>query len=555
MATNKLNRTRGLFSGLILAAYIFSACSPRPTNLTETRPIVMIASDQPGPADPAENWSFGGAAYLPQVYDTLFRFVGEKAPKLEPLLAAEIPSLENGGVTRFGVGFTGKLKPHLTFHDGSPLNAAAVVFSYQRIQSLKLGPNGISADWIEQVERVDDLTVRFTLKQPFADFLNSMGSMWGNYIVNPVVVNQHLKPDPAAGGELDQGHAWLLEHDAGSGPYTLAAVDHDANQITLQRYPAYWGGWSNSHPVGKLVIRWLADANAARALLEKGQADILVNPPAEDFAALSGAAGFASQKSPSIMQYYLGLNGSQKPLDDVRVRQAMQYSFDKERMIHEIFKDNMLPMTSAVGPGYPETLPAQSQFSFDLEKASVLLKEAGYENGFDLTINVVHLWPNDSAVVEAWKVDLAKIGVKVQIHEVNADEWSKAWFDRCAAGSTPGLGQISTMTVGGDYPSAWEVLAQVYPTPRLGGGQCSAVYINNPLINNLSNKLVTTFEPKSRQALFQSLYDALAEDSGAIWIGQAVDTLILRSSLRGYRYFFSMGGNYIPLAEMTLQEN
>ncbi len=530
---------------MLIALLLLSACAPAPAALVEARPVVMIASDQPGSADPAENWSFGGAAYLPQVYDTLFRFVGEKAPRLEPLLAAEIPSIDNGGITRFGLVYTVKLKPRLTFHDGSPLNAAAVVFSYQRTQSLKLGPNGITADWIERVEALDDLTVRFTLKQPFADFLNSMGSTWGNYILNPKLVAQH------AGA--DQGHTWLLDHDAGSGPYTLASFDHGANQIVLKRHPAYWGGWTNPRPIGQLTIRWLSDPALARAQLENGQADILVNPPAADFAALSSANGFASQKSPSIMQYYLGLNGSQKPLDDARVRQALQYSFNRAEVIGGIFQNNILAMESAVGPGYPESLPAKAQYPFDLEKARALLQEAGYADGFDLTVNLTHTWPNDSAVAAQWKADLARINVRLQVREVDPAAWSKAWFEQCDPAAA-GLGQVSTMAVGGDYPSAWEVIAQVYPTPRLGGGQCSAVYINNPLVNTLSNNLVTTFEPKSRQALFQSLYNALAEDGGAIWIGQAVDTLILRTNLRGYSYFFSMGGNYIPLPAMTVVE-
>jgi peptide/nickel transport system substrate-binding protein len=531
-------------------AWAITACTPAASSVPvkETRPIVMIASDQPGSADPAENWSFGGAAYLPQVYDTLFRFVGESSPRLEPLLAAEIPSVENGGITRFGLVYTIKLKPRLKFHDGSPVNAAAVIYSYQRTKDLQLGPNGITADWIDQMEAVDDLTVRFTLKQPFADFLNSMGSMWGNYIINPALVKQHIQ-------EEDQGHAWLLDHDAGSGPYILVSFDHNVNEITLQRAPNYWGGWAgNAKPIGKMVVRWLADPAGARAQLEGGQADIIVNPPSADFAALSGAESFFSKKNPSIMQYYFSLSGALKPLDDVRVRQALQYSFNRGQVISAIFHDNILPMTSAVGPGYPESLPAKNQYPFDLQKASSLLKDAGYGKGLEITINVAHLWPNDSAVVDDWKADLAKIGVTLKTHEITPDAWSKIWFDQCGRDAPVDFGQISAMAVGGDYPSAWEVIAQVYPTPRLGGGACSAVHINNPLINNFSSNLVTTFETKSRQALFQSLYDAIAEDSGAIWIGQAVDTIVMSSELQGYQYYFSMGGNYIPLAQMTVAE-
>jgi len=527
----------------ILVACISSA--PQADDPTSRRPLVMIASDQPGSADPAENWNFGGAAYLPQVYDTLFRFSGEKSPKLVPSLAAEIPTVENGGISKFGLVYTIKIKPRLTFHDGSPVNADAVIYSYERMKALNLGVNGITADWIDRMEKVDNLTVRFTLKQPFADFLNSMGSMWGNYIVSPKTVTQHVKGQ-------DWGHAWLQQHDAGSGPYTLESIDSGGSEVTLTRYPKYWGGWTSAIPIEKVIVRWLSDPAQARPLLEKGEADIVVNLPAADYATLENTSMFVNHKYPSIMQYYLGMNGSQEPLADARVRQALHYSFNTDRVIQEIFKGNMVKMNAAVGPGYPDSYPAKTQYSFDLEKAKELLKEAGISNGFVLNVNVLHFWPNDTAVVKLWQADLAKIGVKLNIQEMDGSAWSSIWFDQCAASSDPTMGEISTMAVGGDYPSAWEVLAQVYPTPRLGGGKCSAVYVDNPLVNNLFTNLANTTDPAFRQTLFQNLYDTVAEDDAAIWIGQAVDLVTLRDAVQGYQYSFALGGNYIPLTQMSL---
>ena len=109
-----------------------------------TRPMVIIASDDPGSADPAENWNFGGAAYLPNVYEGLFRFVGSSSPKMEPWLAAEIPTVENNGISSDGLTYTIKLKTNAKFHDGSPVNADAVVYSLQRIEALQKGANGVS---------------------------------------------------------------------------------------------------------------------------------------------------------------------------------------------------------------------------------------------------------------------------------------------------------------------------------------------------------------------------------------------------------------------------
>ena len=167
-----------LLVGLILASMLLTGCGVNKPN----RPIVIIASDQPGPADPAENWTFGGAAYLPLVYESLYRFKGEKSPSLELGLAADFPKVSADGLV-----YTISLKPNLTFHDGSMLNADAVLYSYERIKALNKGANGITADWIASMQKVNDTAVSFTLKAPFADFPTTLGSVWGNYIVNPKV--------------------------------------------------------------------------------------------------------------------------------------------------------------------------------------------------------------------------------------------------------------------------------------------------------------------------------------------------------------------------------
>ncbi len=541
-----MRKSFGLLSLLALIA-LLAACGTTPTAAPTvqavTRPLVIIASDQPNSPDPAENWAFGGSAYLPHVYEGLFRYVGESAPQLEPVLAAEIPTTANGGISADGLIYTIKLKPNAKFHDGSPVNADAVIYSYERIKALNFGANGITAEWVTKFEKVDDLTVRFTLKEPFADFLNSMGSAWGNYIVNPVVARANEK-------EGDWGHAWLLDHDAGSGPYTLAAFDRAANTITLERFKDYWGGVPSTAPE-KVIIRWITEPATARALLEKGEADVWVNPPTTDFQALSGKAGFTAGKYPGIMQYYLGFNNSVEPLNNVKVRQALQYSFNTDKIIADIFGGTLAKMSAVVGPGYPDVYPAKTQYPFDLDKARALLKEAGYESGLELTVNALHFWPNDTAVLEFWQADLAKIGVKLNIQETDQGAWSTAWFNECTAGTAPNIGQLSTMGVGGDYPSAWEVAWQVFPSDR-PGTQCSPVYLSDPQINALFHQIAQTVDPAARKTLFQQLYDTLGEQVPALWIGQALDLVVVRDSVQGYSYTFSLGGNYVPLTQVTL---
>ena len=541
--------------GVLLLISILAACGgPAPTTAPEvkattappvvTRPIVIIASDDPGSADPAENWNFGGAAFLPQVYESLFKFVGETSPKIAPSLASEIPTVENGGISSDGLTYTIKLNADAKFHDGSPVNAEAVIYTFERLKSLKFGLEGLAANNIDKVEQVNATTVKFTLKQPFSDFVNALSSVWGSYIVNPKVA----KANEVNG---DFGHEWMKEHDAGSGPYILASYDTANKTITLERFADYWGGWTNPNPIEKAIIRRLAEQSGARPLLEKGDADVVINLPATDYAALEKATGFVSKKFPSIMQYYIALNGSVKPLDNVLVRQALQYSFNTDTVISDIFLGTLVKMDAAVGPGYPDVYPAKTQYGFDLEKAKSLLKEAGYENGFEITVNSIGAMPNDTTVLEFWQADLAKIGVTLKIQQVDWGTFDSTWF-RCKATAESTIGQIAALGVGGDYPSAWEVLAQVYPTPRLSGDPCSVVYLDNATINDLFQKIGKATNPGERKTLFQSIYDAIADDAGAIWLGQGADLVTMRDVVQGYQYYFSRGGNYLPLAEMSL---
>jgi peptide/nickel transport system substrate-binding protein len=532
-----------VLSILLVLTLALSACAPKSTPVE--RPVIILASDQPGSADPAENWTFGGAAYLPHIYDGLFRYVGSTSPKLTPLLATEIPTEENGGISDDGMVYTIKLRHDASFHDGSPVNADAVVYSYERIKALQLGANGITADWAESIEKVDEFTVKFTLSQPFADFLNSMGSVWGNYIVNPVVA----KANEQSG---DWGHAWLMEHDAGSGPYVMASVDPEQNTITLERYNDYWGATNARGNIDTAIIRWGTEPASARSMLEKGDADAWVNPQAPDYTAIQALEGMTAIKYPSIMQYYLALNGSIEPLTDPKVRQALQYTFNTDTVISDIFNDTLTRMEAAVGPGYPDVYAAATQYTYDLEKAKTLLKEAGYENGFELTANMMGFFPNDAAVLEYWQADLAKVGITLTIQEMDGGVFGTAWFTDCTADTSPNIGQVSALGVGGDYPSAWEVAAQVFPVPRLGGAKCSAVYIDDARVNELFTSIAGETSADARAPLFQELYDTLAEDAGAIWIGQALDLVVYRNALSGYEYYFSMGGNYLPLDKMTL---
>jgi len=505
-------------------------------------------------AEPADDWDWQAPAFLGQIYEGLFRPKGEMNPTIDTWLAAEIPSKENGGISADGLVYTVKLKPGIKFHDGSPLNAAAVIYSYERTKALKFGVSGVTANWIDKMEAVDDLTVKFTLGKPFADFLKSMTSPWGNSIVNPAITKAH--EGKLGDGSPDWGYNWLITdaNEAGSGPYKFTSKDATLKQITLDRDPNYWGGWQGDKFIDKVIIRWDVPSATARLMLEKGDADYAPNLAASDFAALEKTTGVVTAKYQDTMQYYLGFNNSSKQLTDVHVRQALLYSFNYDQVIKDIFLDNLSPMTTAVGPGYPEVYTPQTVYTYDLEKAKALLAQAGYSSAkpLDLTINILPAFGEAQAVAEYWQNDLAQIGVNLKLQQTNWDTFAKSWWTECSASTNPNMGQITTFGIGGDYPSAWETIWQIYP--KMPNVPCTTLYTDDPKVNKLFDDISLETDGAKREVLFKDLYEYLNEQAYALWIGQGKALAAYRDWVKGYAYTFAYSAFYLPLDKMWIEK-
>ena len=530
--------------------------APQPTETTSavTRPFVMLVGLGMSASEPADNWDWQAPAYLSLVYEGLFRPKGEKNPTIEPWLAAEVPSKENGGISADGLVYTIKLKPGIKFHDGSPLNAAAVIYSYERMKALKFGVSGVTANWIDKMEAPDDLTVKFTLSKPFADFLKSMSSVWGNLIVNPAITKAH--EGKLADGSPDWGYTWLISeaNEAGSGPYKLVSRDLTLKQLSLERDPNYWGGWQGDKHIEKMIIRWDVPSATARLLLEKGDADSAPNLAASDFVAIEKTSGIIATKYEDTMQYYLGFNNSSEQLKDIRVRQALLYSFNYDQVIKDIFLNNLSPMTTAVGPGYPEVYTPQTVYKYDLEKARSLLEEAGYSQAkpLELTINILPAFAEAQAVAEYWQNDLAQIGVNLKLVQTDWGTFGQSWWTDCSASTNPNMGQLTTFGIGGDYPSAWETIWQIYP--KMPNVPCDTLYIDDPKVNKLFDDISLETDPAKREVLFKDLYEYLNEQAYALWIGQGKALAAYRDWVKGYEYTFAYSPYHAPLDQMWLEK-
>ena len=509
----------------------------------EDSTLVFLATDTAYSLDPAQNWDYGGGAtILSHVYEGLFKFTGSTEAVLEPNLAAEIPTVENGGISADGLTYTIKLKPGAMFHDGTPVNAEAVKFSYDRVKTLKLGVDFLF-DQVDTIDAVDEETVQFTLKKPFSPFVYSIGSLWGNGIVSPTTVNANST------GDEDFGLAYLQFNDAGSGPYKLESYDPDQKTATIVRDPDWWQGWDDAPHIDRVIIQWIAEPATVRSMLEQGDAQIVIGLTPEDWEAVSTIEGIETSEYASSLQSLIYLNNKKAPFDNPKVRQALAYAVNYGEIIGGIMGGHGVQLDSVVAKPYIGYAPAATQYTYDLEKAKALLDEAGYADGLDMELYALHIFPNDQLVLELLQADLASIGVNLEVKTMDPN----AFLSKQTSGNPEEafLGYISN--IGGDYPDAYEMLALVYATNNQPPALCcNSGYYESERMEEILARIEGALDPEERQAGLQEGYNLAFEDVGVIWIHNFSQLIAMRSNVQGWEYNFMYGANYAPFEMMSL---
>lgn len=505
--------------------------------------IVFLATDTAYSLDPAENWDFGGGStIISHVYEGLFKFVGSEKVELQPNLAEEVPSVENGGISEDGLVYTVKLKPNAIFHDGSPINAEAVKFSYERTKTLKLGVDFL-LDQIETIDAVDDLTVQFTLKKPFSPFLYSIGGLWGNSIVSPTTVNANST------GDDDLGHEFLLFNDAGSGAYILESYDPDQKQAVIVRDPNWWQGWGDGPHIERVVTMWIAEPATVRSMLERGDAHIAAGLTPEDWEALSAVEGVTTVDYVASLQSQIILNNKKPPLDNVQVRQALAYAFNYDAAIDGIMGGHAVKLDSVASPMLIGYVPANTQYSFDLEKAKSLLAEAGFADGLDMELYALHLFPNDQLILEMFQADLASIGVNLEVKVMDAN----AFLSKHLSGNVDDsfMGYIGN--IGPDYPDAYELLALVYgERSQPPAFCCNFEFYGSPEMEDILVRVESALDPDERLAAIQEGVNLAFDELGVMWLFSFKQLVAMRDSVKGWEYSFMLGSNYAPYEKMSL---
>jgi peptide/nickel transport system substrate-binding protein len=312
------------------------------------------------------------------------------------------------------------LRRGVRFHDGTPFTSEDVVFSLDRAMSKTSDVKDI-VSLITAVEAVDDYTVRITTEAPNPILPDELRAI---FIMSKRWAEQHEAMLPAVLGE---NATYADNHANGTGPFKLVNFEMGVRTVTA-RNPDWWGLGQNSHNLNGIVHTVINDpAERLRALLS-GKIDFLSDPPLADLDQIEGTPGLKLERTNEFRTIFLGLDqGSRQlrssnikggnPFADRRVRQAVYQAIDEETIRDKVMSGLAIPAGIIIQPGingYASDLDARLRF--DPAAARALLADAGYSDGFDVTLDCPNdRYINDAAICRAVGAMLGEIGIRVTV--------------------------------------------------------------------------------------------------------------------------------------------
>ncbi len=496
--------------GVVLAAsFAFGAPA-----LAQTPPNVLIVGQiaEPKSLDPSVDTAVNDFRILMNMYDGLVRYRdGTLEP--EPALA------ESWEISDDGLTYTFHLREGVTFHDGTPFDAEAVKFTFDRMLDEShpfhgTGPFPLAFFFsaIESTTAVDASTVEFKLSEPYAPFLSNLAYPAG-LIVSPAAVAEH--------GE-DFGR-----NPSGTGPFKFESWDSNTS-VVITRNEDYWDG---APPLEAVVFRPITDANTRVAEMLSGGIDLMVEVPPDNLNQFRDGAAFEVYEQAGPHLWFLILNAKEGPFADKRVRQAVNYAIDKQALV-----ENVLQGTAeiAAGPTPPAFAWAYNEelepYPHDPERAKALLADAGAE-GAELTFYVTEGGSgmlDPVAMGTAIQADLAAVGLDVAIETY---EWNTFLGE-----VNPGLegkadmAQMAWMTNDPDTLPYLALRTDAFPDK----GGFNSGYYSNPDVDALLEQARTSTDQDERAALYKEMQAIVQDDAPWAFIANWKQNAVSTSSVEGF---------------------
>ncbi|WP_026988892.1 ABC transporter substrate-binding protein [Fodinicurvata sediminis] len=449
----------------------------------------------------------------------------------EPLIKQdENQSLEPGLATEWGVTddplvWEFKLREDVTFHDGSPFTAEDVAFTIERAPDVPNSPSsfGLYIDDIAEVEIVDDHTVRFHTENPVPLMANNLSTV-------AIISKKHA--EGAATEDFNSGEAAV-----GTGPFKFASYT-PGEEVEMEAYEDYWG---DAPEWDSVTFRPITSASARVAGLLSGDIDVIEGVPTNDVASLEENEDVSIWQGISNRVIYIHLDSDREatpqitakdgseienPLRDARVRKALSIAIDRESIVEDVMEGIAIPAGQLLPEGFFGVSENIDVPEYDPERAQELLAEAGYEDGFKMTVHgPAGRYINDEQVLQAAAQMWSRIGIETEVETIPVS----VYFGRASDL------EFSVMLVGwgagsGEASSPLRALLATYE-PEAGFGATNRGRYSNEEMDSLLKEALVTVDNDKRQDLLAEATEIAMEDVGLIPVHFQVNTWGTRDGL------------------------
>jgi peptide/nickel transport system substrate-binding protein len=453
----------------------------------------------------------------------------------ESLLEYEGPSLvprpglaASWTVTNESRTYTFKLRPGVKWHDGAPFTSADVKFSVEKIIKPLHSRGRVYFDNVVIIETPDPLTVVFKLAEPIPFFLRAFQP--GEAPMFPKHILEKLNVDDARTVRSSE----FMQKPVGTGPFRLKEWRRGSH-IVLERNPDYW---KQGRPyLDQIVLKVIPDGAARSIALENGEVDVapMSAVPQADIQRLAGLKHLAtSDKGAEGLGpiLWLEVNLRQKPLSDVRVRQAMSLALDRKKIVDIIWFGQGKP---AVGPfvaGNPYLNKAIKPYPYDPKLANKLLDDAGYKRGannmrFKIQQNFLPYGESWVRLAEYIKQELGKVGIEVETQSLDLGGWLKKIYTDWDYGFT------SNFTHNYSDPSIGSQRSFISSTIRKGATFSNSMDYRNAKVDELFGKALVETNEANRRRQFDEAQKILHDELPVIFLMDIAYTHIWNKRVHG----------------------
>lgn len=459
--------------------------------------VVLAQGVDPTTLDPNDHNETPAGDILNNIYETLLTFTPDV--KMAPRLAESWKQIDDN-TWQFN------LRKGVKWQDGSDFTADDVAYTVGRYLDANRKPRPIQRRAnllaVSEVKVVDPNTVQIITKNPYPALLNQLTT-------EPIVSKKYCSGT--------QGDLILAEHPMGTGPFKFVQwVKND--HIDLAINPDFWGP---KQVVQKVRFRTVPDAQTRLSALQSGEVDLItdVAPELVDQLNKSGKVGVSTVPSDRVIFIILNSLDQNSPLKDAKVRQALNMGIDRDGIIKAILNGNGVKIDQPLTNQYFGYNPKVQQYTYDVDKAKQLLKDAGYANGFDITFN----YPNgrylkDKEIGDAIASQWNDLGIKVTTS-------SPVWTEYVGLINSRKQAQAFLLGWGNATWDPDNTLYTLLNTPKAdlktANGSVFSYWNNQQAQSDIVNAKSTVDNGK-RQAMYQEAEQIIHDEAPWIFLHQQV---------------------------------